>query len=172
MNKFGLPFVLLLFLVSFNVFAQKEGVVHPRFRALLQSGERIEGKNGYFTSADFIGVLDTGEELRISKNDIKVLDVSSGSKAGQYALMGAGVGLLTSLTAIISAASEVSEDPDLELNTGAIVSVTLGVTGISALVGGIIGANQTKWTRVPIRTSFKFELNGEGTRFTVYVPIN
>ncbi len=172
MRKLGLSFIFILFLFSNNVFAQKEGVVHPRFRALLQSGERIEGKDGCFTSTNFNGILNTGEEISISRNEIKVLDVSSGSKVMQYAAMGAGVGFLTSLLGIASAAIDASEDPSLELNTGAIVPITLVVTGTAALIGGIIGANQTKWTRVPIRTTLNFQPKEKGAVFMVSIPFN
>lgn len=172
MRKLSLLFVFLLVFFPSNVSAQREGVIHPKFRALLNSGERIEGRDGYFTSTNFNGILNTGEEISISRNDISVLDVSEGSKALQYAAMGAGFGLLVSLGGVASAAIEASEDPYKELNTGVIIPVTLGVTGVSALIGGIIGANQTKWTRVPIRTTLNFEPKEKGVVFMVSIPFN
>ena len=172
MRNLSLYFIFLLVLFSNDVFAQKEGVVHPRFRALLNSGERIEGRDGYFTSTTFNGILNTGEEISVGRSDIKALDVSSGSKTLQYAGIGAGFGLLSSLLGVASAAIQASNDPYRELNTGAIIPITLVVTGTSALIGGIIGANQTKWTRVPIRTTLNFEPKEKGAVFMVYIPFN
>ncbi len=172
MRKLILTLFFVSVLLSNDVFAQKEGVIHPLFRALLQSGERIEGRNGYFTSTTFNGVLNTGQDISISRNDIRLLDVSEGSKVVQYTLIGAGVGLLISGTAIVMAASEAAGDQYKELNTGAIIPVTLSVTAISAFVGGIIGANQIKWTRVPIKTTFMFDPKEERTKLAISIPFN
>lgn len=155
-------------LLAQNVYGQKEGVTHAKFRALLHSGERIVGKNGYFTLTNFHGTLNTGEEVTIEKSEIKLMDVSSGSKVFEGAALGAGIGLTVCLFAIL----DVAIDPLYELDNEAIGPVTLGITGAGAVIGGLIGASKTKWKRLPIRTVFMFNPKIKGGLCMIEIPLN
>ncbi len=174
MCKLSLSFIFLLILFPNSVFAQREGVVHPRFKVLLKSGESIEGKNGYFTSTTFNGNLNNGQEINIDRSDIQTLDVLSGSKMLPYAAIGAGAGILASLAlwSMSSDSSEVGElgetwgGGEFDVNLG-IVMPLLGVAG--AVVGGFIGAKQPEWTRVSLKTAFLLGPKEKGAMLTVSI---
>lgn len=167
---------LILFLVfSSTIFSQdvyayaQDDVEYPEFRVLLETGEWIEGRDGYFTSSFFNGILKNGEEISISKNVVSAIQVPSGSMAGQGALIGAGTGFLIS-SIIHSWASKPVSTPSRDIMmAGLIIPVTIGAIGIPTLLGGIIGANKAKWEEIPVKTSFMFDPQERGAMFAVSI---
>jgi len=128
--------------------AQSTEGVFERFRLLLHTGERMEGYEGLLTETALQGRTESGTAISIPLQDIRSLDAARGSKARRNAFIGAGMGLLTSLYAVLSAAS--SPDESETLDTGKILPVTLGATVGGGLLGMVIGSGSPNWERVPI----------------------
>jgi hypothetical protein len=140
--------VILLLVLSQNAFSQTEVREFSRFRVLLRSGERFEGRDGRLTETGLEGTSSKGEAIKISMSNLRALDAATGSEAGKWALAGAGLGLASGLLAIM----QVNLNDDLEVDSDAALVVTAGLTAVGALIGGMVGASHQKWERVPIRT--------------------
>lgn len=114
----AMAFVLL---ASHCAVAQDEIRSLTKFRVLTKSGDRFVGIDGRLSQETLAGTLRNGEAIVIPTSDIRALDVYTGSQSGKWTVIGAGLGLLTSLTAILV----VGTQEDRELNTGAAVGVTV-----------------------------------------------
>ena len=169
MKKLFLCLVFLFVLFSHNAYAEEEGSEYPRFRVLLESGECIEGKNGYFDSSVFNGISKNGEEISVGKNDISAIQVPSGSMAGVGALAGAGIGLL--ITNMVISSTE-GHQQDLLMGAGIIIPIGAGITALTTLIGGVLGANKTTWEEVPINTTFNFGVQEKGVSLSVSIPFD
>lgn len=121
----------------------------PEFRALLRSGERVEGRDGLLTTTLLQGVGASGGDVRVPLQDLRVLDVAVGDRAAEGLAIGAGLGLLTSLAAWL----QVEVDPEREVVTGKLVQVTAGLIGVGGLVGYLLGSGSREWEAVPIERS-------------------
>ncbi|UCD18079.1 MAG: hypothetical protein JSV44_03990 [Candidatus Zixiibacteriota bacterium] len=132
--------------------AQDDSVTCSQFRVILNSGERIEGRNGILTSISLTGVSNKGRSIDIPRSEIWVIYRCSGSKAGKGALMGAGMGLITGIIAII----QLQADPEQEIDESKIAPGFLVLTGGAALIGMAIGSAFPTWERIPLETSIQF----------------
>jgi hypothetical protein len=122
-----------------------------RFRALLYSGERIEGTQGVLGAQSLLGRTSSGEDLAIDRTKIRRLDRQSGSHAGRYALIGGGLGLTSALLAWASGAARASADPYNEpVSAGQGLAITAGVTGGCAAIAALIGAGKPDWKPVSL----------------------
>ena len=159
-----------LLIVAQSVHAQETIKIFKQFRVLLKSGERYEGKEGHLSASDLEGTLKGGESMTIPRDDIRALDVSRGSNAGKYAMIGAGIGLLTSLTAALAAWSASEDDPLLEFQGGTAVAITAGFTIAGGLIGAAFGATQLKWERVPVKTSLFYDRHSRTGVCAISIP--
>jgi hypothetical protein len=160
--------VVLIVLVQ-TVHAQDAGKTIKNFRVLLKSGERHEGTNGRLTETG-LEWMKKGEMITVPREEIRLLDEATGSKAKKYAVFGAGIGLSTALLAAILAAADTSDDPYTEFNTGAAIGISVGFTVAGGLIGAAIGASQKTWERVPIKTSFHYERHSKHGVCVLTIP--
>ena len=128
--------------------AQSSEKVFERFRILLHTGQRMEGYEGLLTETALEGRRESGTAISIPLDDIRTLDVSRGSKASRYAAIGVGMGLLTSLYAVLSASW--SPEGEETLDTAEILPITLGATVGGGLLGMVIGLGSPNWERMTI----------------------
>lgn len=149
--------IILLLVLSQNAFAQSDGRTFSRFRVLLQSGERFEGRAGRLSGDALSGMSSAGEPVDVPIGSIRALDVSTGSEAGYWAVVGGVIGLSGALLAIL----QVEMDDSVELNSNAAVAVTAGLTVFGALIGGAIGSRLHKWERVQIQTDVDAMTGGQ-----------
>jgi hypothetical protein len=148
--------IVLLVLVQ-SVHAQ-EGVRElTNFRVLLRNGDRREGKNGRLTEDSLEWMMKNRQPMTVPREEIRALDESRGSEAMKYGAIGAGIGLLTALTAALWASAAAADDPSLEFKGGAAIAVTAGFTIGGGLIGAAIGASQKRWERIPIKTSLYYD---------------
>lgn len=140
---------VLVLLLYQDISAQDSTRVMQRFRVLLKTGERIEGKNGVLSPASLEGTTKAGTTLNIQRSSIRALDVYAGSNMAKWGAVGAGLGLVTGLLAII----QVSADSDATLNEGAAVGVTAGLTIGGGLIGLLAGSRDSRWESVPLKTA-------------------
>lgn len=126
--------------------AQDESPTIGRYRILLNTGERLDGKDGRLFADHFEGNDRRGHPSRYELSEIVGIERKTGSKAGEYAAMGAGFGLITSLLAIL----QVEADSETELDSSAVIPVTGVLVGLSMLVGAAIGASNAEWESVDI----------------------
>jgi hypothetical protein len=139
--------VLVLLFATGGLFAQDSTRTMRRFRVLLTTGERIEGKNGVLSPTSLEGTASTGIPVNVQRSDIRALDAYMGSQAAKWGLAGAGLGLLTGLLAVV----EVAANPDVILNEGAAAGVTAGLTICGGLIGLLVGSQDARWESVPVR---------------------
>jgi hypothetical protein len=71
--------------------------------------------------------------------------VQEQSRAGSYAAIGAGAGLMTALLAIL----QVESDPNQEIDSSKVGPVTAGLVGVGTLIGLAIGSKSPVWERQP-----------------------
>lgn len=161
--------VVLLVLVQ-SVHAQ-EGVRELKnFRVLLRNGDRHEGKNGRLTEDSLEWAMKNGQPMTVPREEIRALDEARGSEAGKYAMIGAGIGLLSALTAALAASAAAADDPSLEFKGGAAIAVTVGFTVAGGLIGAAIGASQKRWERIPIKTSLYFDRHSKQSVCVISIP--
>ena len=134
--------------------AQSTEGVFERFRILLHTGQRMEGYEGLLTETALEGRRESGTAISIPFDDIRTLDVSRGSKASRYAVIGAGMGLLASLYGVLSASW--SPEGEETLDTAEILPITLGATVGGGLLGMLIGSGSPSWERMPIPNTRRF----------------
>lgn len=170
MKRLVLFLVVCLALYSQNAYAQENGVEYPRFKIQLESGEYIEGKDGYFASSVFKGVSKDGEKISVGKSAISSIKVPSGSKAAEGALIGAGIGLV--LTGLTASSLTAGPNPDNYYSYEPVIPIIAGATCIFALLGSLHGATQTKWKEVPISTTFNFGVQEKGVSLSVSIPFD
>ena len=135
-----------------------------RFRLLTSTGERVEGRNARL-GADSLMAFDLdGKSFALSRDRIRVLDVSKGTNAGRGAAIGAGMGLLIGLLAAIN----VGMDDRYQLDGSAAVSVTAGLTVVGGLVGLAVGSSSPRWQSLPVRVA---GVTPEGRAYAVSVSL-
>jgi hypothetical protein len=120
-----------------------------RFRLLTDTGQHIEGKDARLTADSLVARRSDGVSITLSRDRIRALDVSKGTNAGRAAAIGAGIGLLTGLLAII----QVSTDDTRVLKKGAAAGLTVGLTAGGGLIGFAVGSSSPRWQSVPLRTA-------------------
>jgi hypothetical protein len=99
---------------------------------------------------------------------MKSLYIAEGSQAGKMALLCAGVGLVVSLAAIL----EVSADEQAELNEGAAIGLTIGLTAAGGIIGAIVGSSSINWQEVPLKTTLRIDPQSKGRGFALSVSFN
>ena len=149
----------------------QETVQLEKFRVLLTTGERIEGHDGQLDENELRGMSSKDTALVIPRTGIRALDRSLGTKAGKYALMGAGIGLGTALLAYIAAESEASSDPYKEVDDSRVAPIMLGFTAGGALIGMAIGSGSQQWEKVPVQMSLGFNTDNGEIRMLLRFPI-
>lgn len=157
--------IVLVLMLAKDISAQTEVRTFSRFRTLLQTGERIEGREGRLTTTALEGISSAGAQIKIPMSDIRALDISAGSHMGKGAAIGASLGLLTGLLAIV----QVSLREDTELKDDAAVGLTVGLTVGGGLIGALVGASYTRWERVHIPVGLSFYPEARGGRCTIRV---
>ncbi len=164
-HYFAGALVALMLLLALPCLAQDDPIELDRFRMLLYSGLHMEGSNGLLTATEFTGTNKDGDEIRLARNEIKLLDVAGASKTGQYAVIGALSGLATAGIAILN----VQADPNYELDSSRVVPVTAVLVGIGALVGAGFGANAREWNNLPLTPSVGLFHNHSGISYTMAI---
>ncbi|NIO02175.1 MAG: hypothetical protein GTO42_08540 [Candidatus Latescibacteria bacterium] len=151
--------ILALFLAQ-DVFAQDDIRTFSRFRLRLKSGERIEGRKGRLTATFLEGTSKTGRPIQIPVTDIRLLDVTAGSKAVKGMFIGAGIGLISAMSTIASVKA-IREDADIEW--GGAAGFAAGLTVVGGVIGAGIGWGFPKWERVHLGTdsSTNFDFRAE-----------
>lgn len=120
-----------------------------RFRALLRTGEHIEGRGGVFTATTLRGRLRDGRDISIATTDVTALDVRTGSQMLKGAAVGAGFSALTAALAILA----VENDPTLETEGTTFGGVFVGFTIAGALIGAAVGSRFDQWDHVALGLS-------------------
>jgi hypothetical protein len=135
---------LLVSLPLVSAFAQELGQgARVRGHAV---GGRFSGQVAWVTG-DSLAVVQQGDTVVHAQNDIRTLDLASGSKRHPWtgAAIGGGAGALAGIALIISADDD--RDSELEgLEVTAAGALLLGGTAIGALTGALI--KSPRWTRV------------------------
>jgi len=135
------------------------------FRMLLYNGQHIEGDDGMLTATEFFGTSKSGQDIRLKRDEIKLLDVAGKSRTGKYAGIGALSGLVTAGLAIL----QVEADPELELNSERVVPITTALVGAGALIGALIGSQSTEWNNIPLNSSVGMSNDGKGLAFAMKI---
>jgi hypothetical protein len=163
MRKVTTTFLLFVILLAAQKLpAQENNIELGRFRVLLTTGERLEGRGGLLNSDGLTGTSSKGSPISYTGEEIRLLDRCTGNKGGKGALIGGGIGLATAVVALIAAESEASSDPFVEVDRSKIVPVFLGITGVGALIGWAVGSSKTTWENVPLEPVFSFSpVSGE-----------
>jgi len=136
-----------------------------KFRALLNTGERIEGFSGKLSPDSLTGTTMNGGPVAIPVRSIRALDRSTGSNAGEGALIGGCVGLSTAVMAWMQASTQAASDPYTEVDNSKILPVFAGFTAGGVLVGFIIGSTIKKWKKVPVGSVFGYLPDKREIRF-------
>jgi hypothetical protein len=168
MNKlYSIISLIFVLLISFNIFPQEGDHDFSRFRVLLKSGDRVEGKSGILTPTELQGFTKRGDPIKIPIDDIRVMDRYTGSQAAKGAAIGAGLGLVTALTLILYANAD--ETRELKVNEGVLI---FGVTGVYGLIGLAVGSAYSKWERVPLHLSIKYDPSRKLRSFSIEFSIS
>ncbi len=141
---------LLLTVIIHIASSQQSRVANEEFVALLQSGERIEGTSFFLSPKELSGQTSTGVRVSVPLHSVKTLYVSTGSKSGQFALLGGAFGLGVGLLAVLTAESQGAGKVNYS-NIG-------GLVAAGAVIGAVLGAGQQSWEMVDLdafRRSFK-----------------
>ena len=163
-----LLFVIVFTLISLPSFSQD--VVHlNKFKVLTRSGE-TEGVEGVLDVTALKWTQLDGKEIVIPRTEIRSLYEYKGSMAGNYALKGAGAGLLCGLLGVLSAYGESSSDPYSEVNEDKIMPLLVGFTAGGALIGGLIGSGKEVMERVPVHVQPVVSSRSVGIRLGFAVP--
>lgn len=149
MRLFRMCFVFLLVIVAEGVSAQNE-VPLNRFRVVTRTGT-TDGVEGILLESELKGKSLTGEDLIIPRTEIRNLYAFKGTMAGNYALKGAGIGLLASLLGVLSAYEEESSNPYSEVDDNRVMPIVAGFTAGGALIGAMVGSGKKVLERVPLK---------------------
>jgi hypothetical protein len=145
----------LLKIICFNVFCltliqtispQNSNQSFNKYRALLNSGERVEIEKGLLTDTALVN-YSNNKPKEILLSDIRALDRRAGSHAIKGLLIGGGIGLLSSLYAVL----EIQADPNRKLKDNA-GEIFAGITVGCAAVGLLVGSLYDDWESVPLKT--------------------
>jgi hypothetical protein len=120
----------------------------PRFRALLRSGQTVEGTRGTMSSWGLRGSGVDGARIEIPRQDLQALDSSRGTRARRWALFGAALGAFIGLSYTQSVSSSPYGFDDEAASNGLIATAVL--CGGGALVGGALGATRRVWEPAPL----------------------
>jgi len=127
-----------------------------KFRALLKTGERIEGHSGILTEDSLTGTTRDGNSASIPIQSIQVIDRSVGTQGTTLGLVGGGLGFAYVIVDLLEADSTTRfgarefeyEDRDiLDL-----MEYTIG----GALIGIAVGSCIEKWQKVPVGGSISY----------------
>ena len=148
---------LLLMMVTFSplapfsreAFAQGPSRPLPRFRALLRSGERFEGRDGTLTPDSLRGQRADGRTVAVRRTDVRALDAVAGNQLVKGAEIGAGIGGLAGLLAAL----QLEGDPNAQVDHANLAGAVGGVALVSALIGAVVGANLPRWEHVSVQAS-------------------
>ncbi len=159
----------IIFVVLSTSAAAQEEVLLDKFQVIIRSGE-LEGVEGVLDGTSLQGYKLDGTPINIPRNEIRNLYAYKGSKAGPYALAGAGFGFLTSLLGVLSAYGESAGDPYREVKEDRIVPIVAGFTVGGALIGGLIGLGHKTMERVPVRGRPSISSRNGGVQLAFSVP--
>ncbi len=135
-----------------------------KYRVLLRTGQRIEIEKGQLTDTTLIDLSKQGTAREIPITDIRALDRRVGSQAVKGALIGTGLGLLTSVLAIV----QVQSDPNRKLkdNAGAICA---GITVGCGVVGLLVGLAYDDWETVKLKVPINAYFNKDGYQLSMRI---
>ncbi len=88
--------------------------------------------------------IDSGKMEELSAEEVRYISVRHGSRALTYGLIGAGIGLASSLIAVAS----VSVDPSVDDSNANYAPIIIGFTVGCGFIGAVIGAFNYKWKRL------------------------
>jgi hypothetical protein len=137
----------MLLIFGFVSIGSAETLEFGTFRAVTESGQLIEGSRGRLDESG-LHATTRGGQVAVSREELRLLDVKSGSDAGKFGAVGAISGLLFAVVGII----EVESDPNTELRSERVLPFIVITSGVGALIGGLVGASRTKWSRVSLST--------------------
>ncbi len=146
------------------VYAQDDTQSYSKFRALLQTGERIEIENGILTDSVLTNFVSENEPIEIPISDIRALDRRAGNKALLYGGIGLGIGLLSSLLAV----AQIEVDPNTKLKEDAGLIIA-GITAGAGLIGVIAGLMTDDWEKVPLNASLNAYFNKGDYQLTLKI---
>jgi hypothetical protein len=150
--------MLMLFLVlgAVPIVARAGEVAVPgkfdRARMVTTFGERIEASSVRVTADSMFCHTESkgGKDIALRLSDVRYMEISAGSKAGQYALVGAlSCGLGAALGAAQANSQAASEGLDTEDAGGLEAGLIVGFTAVGGLVGLLIGSGTHSYK--PIR---------------------
>lgn len=126
--------------------SQDHTIACKEFRMLLKTGKRVTGTEATITSTEFAGKAFDGTEIRYPLGDVRSVDREIGTQAGKGALIGAGIGALSIVYAII----QISADENTVVDNSKVFPVTAVCVGGGALIGLAIGSGSSRWDRVQL----------------------
>jgi hypothetical protein len=132
-----------------SISAKYSDTTFSRFRVLVRDGSRFEGNKGVLTATELRGTSTNGKSINIPRENLRALDRSTGTEAGKYGLIGAGLGLLTALMVVI----EVNSSSDYFQPQYDQTALVGGFTGGGFLLGLAVGAGCTRWEHVQLETA-------------------
>lgn len=160
----SLASILVLIGLAPTTWAQDSTLTCAKYRLLLKKGGHEVGTGGVIRGGEFSGQASDGSQSNYKVSEILRLDRLKGSKGGDGALIGAGLGAVTAISAII----QVETDPNMELREDRVLPVTLILVGGGALIGFLVGSSSDKWERVPLNKLVGVKTTGElGVQFSV-----
>ena len=142
----------------------QETVQLEKFRVLLTTGERIEGHDGQLDENELRGMSSKDTALVIPRTGIRALDRSLGTKAGKYALMGAGIGFATGFLVHIVISQSSVTTPYGQYQRNPSIMVIPGLTVGFALIGWSYGSGLQRWEKVPVQVDLGFSDETGGFR--------
>ena len=155
----------LMLLMTIPAIAQDPPVDLNKFRLMQYDGTHFEGTNGQLTATEFTGLLKGGQEIRLTRDDIKSLEVAGPSQTKKFAILGGLSGGLMALMAV----AQVEADPYHEVNQDRVLPVTLVLMGGGAAVGAIIGSSVRNWQKLPLTPSIGLSPDRSGLGYAVTI---
>lgn len=143
------PALCLLILLWASVSTAAPTEENSRFRAVDDQGQRIDVWKGSWDGSVLRGQSRDGQPIEIARENLKLLDVRSGSQAGKYAAIGGGIGALI----VLATALNVESDPDSELRSGRALGIGAGAAFLGASIGALAGWQQSTWRNVELTPS-------------------
>ena len=156
--------IFLLLILASTLPAQDSTVYCPHFRMLLTDGRHVTGKDGILDNGTFTGTSKDGSSVSLKVEEIRSMDRSVGTKAGTYALMGAGMGLVTVLFAVV----ECIDNPNCHLDGSKVPPVALGFITAGAIIGAAVGSTSQRWEHVPLSRPMGL-VDNRGVRLTLSI---
>ncbi len=139
--------ILLLLVLSSTLAAQDLPVNCSRFRLLLPDGRNVTGKDGVLLNGMFTGTTQDGIAVNLKVEEIRSIDRRVGTKARQGALIGACLGALIAIIAVV----QINGDPDKGDDRGKFPALAAGFIGGGVLLGATIGSTSPRWEHVMYR---------------------